>query len=85
MQLIRNFLKKCDFENGYKQAVLDILNYIDKHSEVLKRNKLFSYNGIRLLLRAIQDNHDVFFRNKDETEFVYTNDKKIILEKKVNE
>ncbi len=80
--MIRNFLKECDFENGYKQAVLDILNYIDKHSEVLKRNKLFSYNGIRLLLRAIQDNHDVFFRNKDETEFVYTNDKKIILEKK---
>ena len=80
--MIRNFLKECDFENGYKQAVLDILNYIDKHSEVHKRNKLFSYNGIRLLLRAIQDNHDVFFRDKDETEFVYTNDKKIILEKK---
>lgn len=80
--MIRNFLKECDFENGYKQAVLDILNYIDKHSEVLKRNKLFSYNGIRLLLRAIQDNHDVFFRDKEETEFVYTNDKKIILEKK---
>ena len=81
-KMIRNFLKECDFENGYKQAVLDILNYIDKHSEVLKRNKLFSYNGIRLLLRAIQDNHDVFFRDKEETEFVYTNDKKIILEKK---
>ena len=80
--MIRNFLKECDFENGYKQAVLDILNYIDKHSEVLKRNKLFSYNGIRLLLRAIQDNHDVFFRDKEGTEFVYTNDKKIILEKK---
>ena len=80
--MIRNFLKECDFENGYKQAVLDILNYIDKHSEVLKRNKLFSYNGIRLLLRAIQDNHDVFFRDKEETEFVYTNDKEIILEKK---
>ena len=80
--MIRNFLKECDFENGYKQAVLDILNYIDKHSEVLKRNKLFSYNGIRLLLRAIHDNHDVFFRDKEETEFVYTNDKKIILEKK---
>lgn len=80
--MIRNFLKECDFENGYKQAVLDILNYIDKHSETMKHNKLFSYNGIRLLLRAIQDNHDVFFRDKEETEFIYTNNKKIILEKK---
>lgn len=79
--MIRNLLKECDYENGYKQAVLDILNYIDKHSESMKYNKLFSHKGICLLLRAIRDNFDVFFRDKEDTEFVYSNDKKIILEK----
>lgn len=58
--MIKNFLESCDYENGYTQALVDVQNWIDRHSTALKSNKLFNHKGIHNLLAAMYKYRDVF-------------------------
>ena len=79
--MIKNFLQELDYENGYKKAVIDITNYIDKHSASLKFNKMFNHKGLHALLAGIIDNIDTFMNEAEDTEFIVTKDKRVVLEK----
>ena len=79
--MIKNFLQELDYENGYKKAVIDITNYIDKHSVSLKFNKMFNHKGLHALLVGIMGNIDTFMNEAEDTEFIVTKDKRVVLEK----
>lgn len=80
--MIRNFLQEVDFENGYKKAVLVIANYFDKHSASLKFNKMFNHKGIHALFVGIMENIETFMNEAEDTSFIVTKDRKVILEGK---
>ncbi|MBO7715765.1 MAG: hypothetical protein J6S85_19540 [Methanobrevibacter sp.] len=80
--MISNFLESCAYDNGYQQAVLDLKNYVEKHSESFKCYKLFNYQGFITFLNAVLENQDAFMKEKEDTVFILKEEnkrKKLIL------
>ena len=67
------------YNQGYSRALLDVKNWIEKHSISLKQNKMFNEKGIIALLKAMGDNEETFEKYGDETEFTVTSDKRVVL------
>lgn len=65
-----NFLKSCDYENGYRKALEDVVNWIERHSESLKHSKLNNRNGIIRLMKAMWSNCDVMMKYGENTEIM---------------
>lgn len=78
--MICNFLKSCDYENGYKQALLDVCSYIERHSQSIKYSKMSNVKGIVALVNAMAEHYDVFMRLGDETAFRVGKDRKVLLD-----
>ena len=77
-----NFYEECLYHQGYDQALLDIRNWLELHSEALKRNRLYNQKGLSMLMNAFLENRDTFRDYGQSTEFVLSNDrKKIFLDK----
>lgn len=74
----RNFLLERDYENGYRQALIDVRNYIDGHSVGLKALRLSNCKGICSLLQAIHDNADVFMEHKEDVCFCVKDGKNVV-------
>lgn len=47
------------YRQGYFKALLDVKNYFDSHSEVLKYYKMYNAKKIQLLLEAFSENVDL--------------------------
>jgi hypothetical protein len=65
-----NFLKSCDYENGYRKSLEDVVNWIERHSESLKHSKLNNRNGIIRLMKAMRSNCDVMMKYGEDTEIM---------------
>ena len=74
--MIRNFLKECDYDNGYRKAISDIKNWFDIHSNSLKYNKCYNEKSISAILSAMEQNSEVMLKYADFAEFIIYKDKK---------
>lgn len=66
--MIRNFLQACDYNNGYKKALIDVINWFDKHSDAMRYNHFYNRKGIHFILSALLEYSDVFQDFGDCTE-----------------
>ena len=58
------------YRGGYIKALIDIKNYVDSHSESMKRYKLYSAKNLPILLQAFIDNADEMIAMGDMAEIV---------------
>ena len=56
------------YRSGYFKALLDVKNYFDSHSNVLKRLRMYSSKKIPLLLQAFIDNRERMILEGDDVE-----------------
>ena len=80
--MIESFVKSLDYENGYIQALLDVKDYIQQHSETLKRNRLSNCKGFLKLLSAMAKYWNTMLTYGADASFILTNEKEIIAAKK---
>ena len=76
--MIENFMKSVDYENGYKKALSDVKNYIQKHSDTMKLNKLTNCKGFIKLLSAMAKYWNEMLTHGENASFVLTNEKEIL-------
>ena len=79
--MIKNFYEESLIRQGYFKALLDVKNYFERHSIVLKREKMYNQKGINSLLQAMLDNMEVMQEQGEFIEFTKTVDGKIVLSK----
>lgn len=75
--MISSFLQQSNRRNGYIAALTDVYNWVDRHSESLKQNKLFNKKGMLNLLSAFIRDSDTFMNYGDEAELRITPERKI--------
>ena len=46
------------YNKGYTKALLDVKNFFEYHSDSIKYNKLYKYNGIMAILSALLEYRD---------------------------
>lgn len=52
------------YRQGYIKALIDVKNYVDSHSHVMKHYKLYNSKKLPMLLQAFIDNADETFDQK---------------------
>ena len=77
--MIKNFYEESLIRSGYFKALCDVKNYFERHSIVLKREKMYNQKGINALLQAMLDNLEVMQEQGEFVEFTKTNDGRIVL------
>lgn len=63
--MIRNFLQSCDYEHGYKKAMVDLRNWFYHHSECLKMYHMYNSKGMDSLLKWFSENAEKFMDNPE--------------------
>lgn len=56
------------YRSGYFKALLDVKNYFDSHSNVLKHLRMYSSKKIPSLLQAFIDNRERMILEGDDVE-----------------
>ena len=75
-----NFLAECDYAHGYQQALTDIKNWFNQHSESIKYYKMFNHEGVLAILSAMEMNAETMQKYGEDTEFRFEiKDKKLRL------
>ena len=74
--MIRNFLQSCDYENGYTKALIDVLNWFERHSDCLRYTKMYNKIGVEAMLRGMLNNREMFMDFGEMTEFKVIRDEK---------
>lgn len=74
--MIRSFIRETVYRQGYDRALLDVKEWFDRHSMSLKRERLYSKQGIDLLLNALIENSERFSVEGDEMELYYNKNEK---------
>ena len=69
-------MRSFDFRRGYFQALLDVKNYFDNHSESLKIHKMYNSKKIPILLQAFIDNREKMMLEGDMVEIIIKPDEK---------
>lgn len=59
------------YRGGYLKALLDVKNYFDSHSDMLKHLRMYNSKKIPLLLQAFVDNADKMMLEGDNIDFVF--------------
>lgn len=72
------------YRQGYIKALIDVKNYVDNHSCVMKQWKLYSSKKLPMLLQAFIDNADEMIAMGDMIELTLTFDHKSIKKSKEN-
>lgn len=80
-----NFILDTTHKQGYDQALLDVKNWIERHSKSMKYHKLNNAKGIMMLMNAFIENSEKLREYGDYTEFVLSSDKKKIILNSKNE
>lgn len=75
-KMIRSFIRETVYRQGYDRALLDVKEWFDRHSMSLKRERLYSKQGIDLLLNALIENSERFSVEGDEMELYYNKNEK---------
>lgn len=66
------------YRQGYDRALSDVRNWFDNHTMSLKRDKMYSQNGIRMVLNALADNSERLSEDGRDLELFYNkNEKKL--------
>lgn len=74
-----------DYNQGYFKALVDVKNYFDSHSDVLKHLRMYSSKKIPLLLDAFIRYHEKMIIVGDQIDLKLTADgKKVILDEDKN-
>ena len=66
------------YRQGYIKALIDVKNYVDSHSYVMKNHKLYNSKKLPMLLQAFIDNADEMIAMGDMIELTLTFDQKSI-------
>lgn len=74
--MIQNFLQSSAYESGYAKALLDVKNWFERHSIVLKTLRMYNQKNIGMLLSEISKNADAFQKFGDDTEIFFEYEKK---------
>lgn len=74
--MIRSFIRETVYRQGYDRALLDVKEWFDRHSMLLKNERLYSKQGIGLLLNAFIENSERFSVEGDEMELYYNKNEK---------
>lgn len=74
--MIRSFIRETVYRQGYDRAPLDVKEWFDRHWMSLKRERLYSKQGIDLLLNALIENSERFSVEGDEMELYYNKNEK---------
>lgn len=69
--MIVDWKKETVRREGYFQALLDVKNWFERHSMILKNNRMYSKNGISLILSAMADNVDFMSVVGEDMELYY--------------
>lgn len=69
--MIVDWKKETVRREGYFQALLDVKNWFERHSVILKNNRMYSKNGISLILSAMADNVDFMSVVGEDMELYY--------------
>lgn len=70
------------YNAGYIKALIDVKNFFEDHSEVMKRCRLNNQKGISALLKLILENHEELRETGDiENVIVYRQQNKIVIKK----
>lgn len=70
------------YRQGYIKALIDVKNYVDNHSYVMKQCKLYNSKKLPMLLQAFIDNADEMIAMGDMIELTLTFDQKSIKKSK---
>lgn len=70
------------YRQGYIKALIDVKNYVDSHSHVMKHYKLYNSKKLPMLLQAFIDNADEMIAMGDMIELTLTFDQKSIKKSK---
>lgn len=68
--------RSFEFQNGYFQALLDVKNWFDTHSDSLKLFKMYNSKKIPLILQAFIDNREQMMLEGDTIELTIKDGKK---------
>lgn len=68
--------RSFDFRSGYFQALLDVKNWFDTHSDSLKFLKMYNNKKIPLILQAFIDNRERMMVEGDTIELTIKDGKK---------
>ena len=68
------------YVSGYFKALVDVKNYFDSHSDMLKCLRMYNSKKIPLLLQAFIDNSDRMMVEGDAIELKLLNEGKVILD-----
>ena len=66
--MLYKFLNSCDYENGYKQALLDIKNWFYRHSISLTQARMYNRKKIEMLLSYFSSHSELFQREGEDME-----------------
>lgn len=87
--MMRKFLNACDYENGYQQALNDVKNWFERHSNALKCLRMYNQKNVGMILSEISNNADTFQKFGDDTEmfFEFENKKvtKVLIKKETEQ
>ena len=78
--MIGSFVKESEYRHGYNKAIIDIANWIERHSESIKHDKLNNTKGFLRLLKAFYENSEMFIQNGESLALRRNNDGSIILD-----
>lgn len=62
-----NFLEQCAYGDGYRQALSDVDSWFERHSNSLKRHRLYGCRGVQKILNSMASNGEKFQRHGDRT------------------
>lgn len=51
-----NFLKECDYRSGYMNAIFDVKDWFERHSEAVRYYRMYNKKGIEKILSVMMDN-----------------------------
>lgn len=53
-----NFLKECDYRSGYMNAISDVKEWFERHSESVRYYRMYNKKGIEKILSVMMDNSE---------------------------
>lgn len=64
-----NFLQERDYAHGYQKALLDVLEFFQRRSNIIKLLHLYNQSGIELILKGMADNAEEMQKLGSDIEF----------------
>ena len=66
----RRFILSSRYSSGYRDALHDVLDWFEAHSNSLANFRMYNRKSIRALLLAMAKNYEAFEENGRNTKFI---------------